>query len=147
MLKNIKININNKIFSIYDLSNINIIDKITLKITPYEKKNINIIKKNLLLNNIDGLIFIKNNDIIIKLSILTEDKRINIIKKIKFELEKIIISLRLIRNKFNNNLNKKNFFSDDEKNIFKKKLQILFDNIIVELKKMLKIKEKEILKI
>ncbi|WGH27046.1 MAG: ribosome recycling factor [Candidatus Shikimatogenerans bostrichidophilus] len=144
MLKNIKININNNIFNIYELSNINIIDKITLKIIPYEKKNLNIIKKSLLSSNIEGTIIIKNNNIIIKLSILTEEKRIDLIKKIKIELEKIIISLRLVRNKFNNKLNK---FSEDEKKQIKKKIQIIFNNKIIELQKMLKLKKKEILKI
>ncbi|WGH27559.1 MAG: ribosome recycling factor [Candidatus Shikimatogenerans bostrichidophilus] len=147
MLKNIKININNKIYNIFDLSNINVINKITLKITPYEKKNINLIKKSLLKSDIEGTIFNKENDIFFKLSFLTEEKRINLIKKIKIELEKIKITLRKIRNKYNNFITKNKNISKDEKIIIKKEIQKILDIKINYLKKIFKLKKEKILKI
>ncbi|WGH26018.1 MAG: ribosome-recycling factor [Candidatus Shikimatogenerans bostrichidophilus] len=146
ILNNIKIKINNKIYNIYDLSNINVLDKTTLKITPYNKNDINIIKNYLIKNNIDGTIYNKKNNIIIKLSIFTEEKRINFIKKIKIEYDKIIISLRNIRNKFNNLIKKKNI-SNDDKNIIKNKIQKILNNKIYEIKNIFLKKKNEILKI
>ncbi|MDH3004681.1 MAG: ribosome-recycling factor, partial [Candidatus Shikimatogenerans sp. JK-2022] len=106
LLKNINININNKLYNIYNLANINIIDKITYEITPYDRENINLIKKVLFNNKIGSTIFVKNNSIILKLSIFTVEKRLELIKKIKIEFEKNKNILRLIRNKNNNILKK-----------------------------------------
>ncbi|WGH25652.1 MAG: ribosome recycling factor [Candidatus Shikimatogenerans bostrichidophilus] len=147
ILKNIKVNINNKYFYLYNISNINVIDKITLKITPYDKKNINIIKKSLLYNNIGGSIFNKKNSIFFKLSLFSEDKRKELIKKIKIELEKVKVSLRLIRNKFNSNLKKDLIFSKDDKKNIQKKIKNIFDKSILKINDIFNIKKNEILKI
>ncbi|MDH3005029.1 MAG: ribosome recycling factor [Candidatus Shikimatogenerans sp. JK-2022] len=147
MLKNINININNKYYNIYNLANINIIDKITLKITPYNKIYINKIKKELLLNKIGGTIFEKNNSIILKLSLFTEEKRLELIKKIKVELEKSNNTLRQIRNKFNNKLKLDKNISEDEKNYIKKKIQDILNKNLLKLKIFFNKKKNEILNI
>ncbi|BDT61589.1 MAG: hypothetical protein RDO_1170 [Flavobacteriales endosymbiont of Rhyzopertha dominica] len=149
ILKNIYININNKKYNIFELSNINLINKITLKITPYNIKNLNIIKKELLKTNIGKNNTIMNikNDIIIKFSLFTEEKRKLLIKEIKNEFEKIKISLRNIRNKYNNYINKKLNISDDDKINIKKKIQDIYNENINNIKKEYLYKEKEILKI
>ncbi|WGH24924.1 MAG: ribosome-recycling factor [Candidatus Shikimatogenerans bostrichidophilus] len=146
LLKNIKIKINNIYYNIYDLANINLIDNITFKIIPYEKKNINKIKKELLFNKIGNTIFVKENAIILKLSLFTEEKRLELIKKIKIELEKNKNILRLIRNKYNNIL-KKELISDDEKNIIKKEIEKIYKINILYLNKIFKNKYIEILQL
>ncbi|WOX79078.1 ribosome recycling factor [Candidatus Shikimatogenerans bostrichidophilus] len=147
IIKNINININNKMYNIYELSNINVINKITLKITPYDKKNIKIIKKQLLYSDLGGSIFNKNNDIIIRISSFTQEKRLELIKKIKLELEKIKINLRKIRNKYNNYLKKNLKFSNDEKNNIKLLIQKILNNNIRKINDYYNIKKKNILEI
>lgn len=146
MLKNININIDNKINNIYNLANINIIDKITFKIIPYEKNNINKIKKELFKSKIGGTIFVKDNYIIFKLSLFTEDKRLELINNIKIELENIKKTLRKIRNKLNNKLKNNNNISEDIKKDTKKKIQEILDENILKLNKDFENKKKDILK-
>ncbi|MDH3004741.1 MAG: ribosome-recycling factor [Candidatus Shikimatogenerans sp. JK-2022] len=146
IFKDVKISINNKINNIYSLANINIIDRITLKIIPYEKKNIQNIKLAILKSKINGVLFEKEKEIYFKLSILTEEKRLEIIKKIKLEIEKIKNNFRIIRNKINNEIKNNKIFSQDEKKEIKKKIQDIYNNKILYIKNILNEKIKNILK-
>ncbi|MDH3004275.1 MAG: ribosome-recycling factor [Candidatus Shikimatogenerans sp. JK-2022] len=148
MLKNIKININNKLFNIYDLANINLIDNTTFKIIPYNKVYINNIKKSLLYNKIGSNINVnKDNSIILKLFLFTEEKRLELIENIKKELEKNKNSFRLIRNKYNNNLKKNYIFSKDEIKNIKIEIQNIYNKNILILKVLFNKKKEEILNI
>ncbi|WGH24738.1 MAG: ribosome recycling factor [Candidatus Shikimatogenerans bostrichidophilus] len=147
ILKNINININNIKYNILNLANISILDKITIKIIPYEKKNLNLIKNEIFKNKIGGTIFIKDNYIILKLSLFTEDKRLDLIKRIKIELDKTITTLRLIRNKYNNLLKLNNNISEDERKNIKIDIQVLFNKLLLKIKKDFYKKEKEIMNI
>ncbi|MDH3004534.1 MAG: ribosome recycling factor, partial [Candidatus Shikimatogenerans sp. JK-2022] len=95
MLKNIYININNINYNIYNIANITIIDKVTFKIIPYNTNHINNIKKAILSKKIGSNIFMQKDSIILKLSLFTEEKRLDLIYNIKKELERNINSLRL----------------------------------------------------
>ncbi|WGH24555.1 MAG: ribosome-recycling factor [Candidatus Shikimatogenerans bostrichidophilus] len=145
ILKNINIKINNIRYNIFNLANISLLDKISFKIIPYDKKNINIIKNEILNNKIGGTIFTKDNNIILKLSLFTEDKRLELIKKIKIELDKTINTLRLIRNKYNNLLKVNMKKSEDEIKNIKIDIQNLYNKSLLNLKKEFKNKEKKIL--
>ncbi|MDH3004460.1 MAG: ribosome-recycling factor [Candidatus Shikimatogenerans sp. JK-2022] len=147
IFKNINIKIDNKIYNIFNLSNISLIDNFTFKIIPYDKKNINKIKNEILINKISNLIFVKKNVIIIKLSLLTEEKRIELINKLKKELEKNINSFRLIRNKYKNIIKNNNKFSKDENENIINDLQKLYNNYLLEIKNIFEKKKKEILNI
>ncbi|WGH25105.1 MAG: ribosome-recycling factor [Candidatus Shikimatogenerans bostrichidophilus] len=146
MLKNIKIDINNKSYNIYNIANINIIDKITFKIIPYENTYMNKIKKEIL-NHIEGTMFVKENSIILKLSLFTEEKRLDLINKIKIELEKVKNTLRKIRNKFKTILKNNKNLSEDEKINIKNKIQDIYKKSVLTLNFNFNKKKKEILNI
>lgn len=145
ILKNINIKINNISVNIFSLANISVLDKITLKVTPYDGKNINAIKKEIFKHNIGGSIFVKEDSIIIKLSLFTEEKRLELIKKIKIELEKNINILRLIRNKYKKLLKNNNNFSEDEKKNLNINIQDIYSKYIERLNNTFKKKKLEIL--
>ncbi|WGH25564.1 MAG: ribosome-recycling factor [Candidatus Shikimatogenerans bostrichidophilus] len=147
MLKDIYIKINNKNYNIYSLANINIIDKITLEIIPYDIENKKILRKkiNLVSNNLGTTVIENKRGFILKISSLTEERRKELINKIKKELENIKNTLRIIRNKFINNLKKEKKKSIDYIEEIKEKINNLYKEKIIELNNLFNEKKKEVL--
>ncbi len=107
------------------LSNI-FMERNFFKISLFDKNIKNIVKKSILNLNLDVSIFEKNNDILIRIPILTEEKRYKFVKLLKNETELVKICIRNIRHEFKKKIrilfiNKE--ISKDENKIFNKKIQ------------------------
>ncbi len=125
IIGNIFINYFGKKILLNKLSNISM-EKNFFKISLFDKNIKNIVKKSILNLNLDVSIFEKNNDILVRIPILTEEKRYKIIKLLKNETELSKIFIRNIRHEFKKKIRilfveKK--ISKDENKIFNKKLQ------------------------
>jgi ribosome recycling factor len=82
--------------------------------------------------------------ILINIPPLTEERRIELVKVAKSEVEKAKVSIRNSRKEANNEIRKSDF-SDDLKNNYEQDIQELTDNFINKIDNILSLKEKEIL--
>ena len=82
--------------------------------------------------------------ILINIPPLTEERRIELVKVAKSEVEKTKVSIRNARKEANNEI-RKSEFSDDLKNNYEQDIQDLTNDLIKKSDTILIVKEKEIL--
>ncbi len=135
IISNLKINYYGKNCLLSNISRILVENNSTLRISLFDK-NKNIIKsveRKILSENIDLYPIIENNDLLIRVPPLTEEKKIKIIKLLKSELELGKIYIRNIRkifkSKIKKNLKNKKLSIEEEKYFFKKLQKITDFNI------------------
>ncbi len=139
IISNLLINYYNKKVFLYKLSNIFIEKKNCFRICLFDKSIKNIVKRSILSLNLDLNINEDDNDILIYIPPLTEEKRFYYIKLLKKEFELSKISIRNVRKYFKikfkslikNNKDKINEFNSllqEITNLYIKKLNILFKN-------------------
>ncbi len=133
-----------KKFFLYKLSRIFLENNYTIRISLFDKNIKKIVKKSIYMYNLDLNINEDNDDIIIYIPPITEEKKINIIKLLKKETELYKIMIRNVRKKFKNKIKLCNI-SKDEKNIFNKILQKLTDLYINKINILYLDKEKKII--
>ncbi|SFB79881.1 ribosome recycling factor [Parapedobacter composti] len=129
------------------VSNINTPDARTLVIQPWEKNMLTTIEKAILDANI-GLTP-QNDGSVIRLNIppLTEERRRDLVKKVKEEAERGRVAIRNIRKDANDGIKKlKNEgVSEDEIKVGEGEVQKLTDKYIAEVDKLAEAKEKDIM--
>src|SRR5690606_38593673 len=129
------------------VSNINTPDARTLVIQPWEKSMLPPIEKAILEANI-GL-NPQNDGSIIRLNIppLTEERRRDLVKKVKEEAEKGRIAVRNIRKDGNDTIkkSKNEGVSEDEIKAGEAEVQKLTDKYIADIDKLAEVKEKDIM--
>ncbi len=129
------------------VANINTPDARTLIVQPWEKNLIPTIEKAILEANL-GL-NPQNDGSIIRINIppLTEERRKDLVKKAKLEIEQGKITIRNFRKEANEKIKKlvKDGLSEDEVKVSESDIQKLTDTFIVRLDKIIEAKEKEIL--
>jgi len=129
------------------VSNINTPDARTLLIQPWEKSLLNTIEKAIMDANI-GLTP-QNDGSVIRLNVppLTEERRRDLVRKVKDEAEKGKVAIRNIRKDANDAIKKlkNDGVSEDEIKVGETEVQKLTDKYIADVDKLAEAKEKDIM--
>ena len=129
------------------VANINTTDARTIVIQPWEKSLINAIEKAITDANLG--INPQNDGIVIRLNVppLTEERRRDLVKKVKEETEKGRVAIRNIRKDTNESIKKlkNDGASEDEIKVAEGEVQKLTDAYIVKVDKLAELKEKDIM--
>lgn len=149
MLDGISVDYYGSMTAISQVSNINTTDARTIVIQPWEKNIIGAIEKAIVDSNI-GL-NPQNDGIIIRLVVppLTEERRRDLVKKVKEETEKGKVAIRNIRKDANESIKKlkNDGVSEDEVKVGEGEVQKLTDSYIVKVDQLAELKEKDIMTI
>ncbi|GGE07492.1 MULTISPECIES: ribosome recycling factor [Sphingobacterium] len=131
------------------VSNINTPDARTIVVQPWEKNLLSTIEKAIMDSNI-GL-NPQNDGSIIRLAVppLTEERRRDLVKKVKEETEKGRVAIRNIRKDGNEQIKKlkNDGASEDEIKVGEAEVQKLTDTFIAKVDQLAEIKEKDIMTI
>lgn len=129
------------------IGTINTPDPRSLVIQPWEKNMLSVIEKAIIDSNI-GL-NPQNDGNIIRLAVppLTEERRRELVRKVKEEAEKGKIAIRNIRKDANDKIKKfkNDGISEDEIKVGEGEVQKLTDSFIVRVDKLAEVKEKDIM--
>ncbi|MBU86834.1 MAG: ribosome recycling factor [Flavobacteriaceae bacterium] len=131
---------------ISQVSNINTPDAQTISIQPWEKDKLQDIEKAILTSNLGFNPMNNGESIIITIPPLTEERRKELVKISKVEIEKTKVSIRNARKDANNEL-KKCDVSIDQKSISEEDIQELTNDYIKKADDIYLKKEKEILSV
>ena len=134
---------------ISQVGNINTPDSQTIAIQPWEKDLINEIKNAINTSNI-GLSAQDNGEsIIINIPTLTEERRLDLVKKVKTETENSRVSIRNVRKEVNDELKKlaKSGVSEDLIKEAEGHIQHFTNQFIEDANKLSSIKEGELMKV
>ncbi len=146
MLASVKLDYYGSLTSLSQISNINTPDAQTISVQPWEKDKLQEIEKAIMVANL-GFNPMNNGEfIIITIPPLTEERRKELVKIAKSEIEKAKISIRNSRKEANNDI-KKCEVSLDQKSISEDDVQNLTNKYITQIDKIYSIKEKEILSV
>jgi ribosome recycling factor len=129
------------------VSNINTTDARTIVIQPWEKKMIDVIEKAIMAANI-GLMPVNNGEIIrLNVPPLTEERRLELVKKAKVEGENAKISIRAIRKDTNTEIKQleKNGLSEDIAKDAEELVQKITTDFTKTIDEIIEHKEKDIL--
>ena len=144
MLSTVKVEYYGALTPLNQISNINTPDAQTISIQPWEKDKLQDIEKAILTSNLGFNPMNNGESILINIPPLTEERRIELVKVAKSEVEKAKVSIRNSRKEANNEIRKSDF-SDDLKNNYEQDIQELTDNFINKIDNILSLKENEIL--
>ncbi len=144
MLSTVKVEYYGALTPLNQISNISTPDAQTISIQPWEKDKLQDIEKAILTSNLGFNPMNNGESILINIPPLTEERRIELVKVAKSEVEKAKVSIRNSRKEANNEIRKSDF-SDDLKNNYEQDIQELTDNFINKIDNILSLKEKEIL--
>jgi ribosome recycling factor len=129
------------------VANVNTPDARTIVVQPWEKNMIPVIEKAISDANLG--INPQNDGIVIRLSVpaLTEERRKDLVKKVKAEGEAGKVAVRNIRKDTNEKIKKmqKEGVSEDEVKVGEAEVQKLTDNYILKIDKHIEVKEKDIM--
>lgn len=149
MLSSISIDYYGTNTPISQIANVTTPDSRTISIQPWEKSILSQISSAIVNSNL-GFNPIDNGDIlIINVPTLTEERRIELVKKSKFEAENCKISIRSVRKDSNDQLKKlkKEGLPDDIFNDSQNEIQKITDSFIKKVEEILHLKEDEIMTI
>mgnify|MGYP003323654634 CR=1 FL=1 len=144
MLSTVKVEYYGALTPLNQISNINTPDAQTISIQPWEKDKLQDIEKAILTSNLGFNPMNNGESILINIPPLTEERRIELVKVAKSEVEKAKVSIRNSRKEANNEIRKSDF-SNDLKNNYEQDIQELTDNFINKIDNILSLKENEIL--
>jgi len=146
MLASVKLDYYGSLTPLSQISNINTPDAQTISIQPWEKDKLQEIEKAIMIANLGFNPMNNGESIIITIPPLTEERRKELVKISKSEIEKAKISIRNSRKDANNEI-KKCEVSLDQKSISESNIQDLTYEYISKIDKIYLIKEKEILSV
>ena len=146
MLASVKLDYYGSLTPLSQISNINTPDAQTISIQPWEKDKLQEIEKAIMIANLGFNPMNNGESIIITIPPLTEERRKELVKISKSEIEKAKISIRNSRKDANNEI-KKCEVSLDQKSISESDIQDLTDENISKIDKIYLTKEKEILSV
>lgn len=132
------------------VANIAVLDARTLTVSPWEKKLIPVIEKAILTSGL-GLNPATSGDVIrIPLPALTEDRRRELVKMVKAEVENTKVSVRTVRRDINSIIKeavKNKTMTEDEEHKGQERVQKLTDNLVAEIDKICQKKEAELMEV
>ena len=146
MLASVKLDYYGSLTSLSQISNINTPDAQTISVQPWEKDKLLDIEKAIMIANLGFNPMNNGESIIITIPPLTEERRLELVKIAKSEIEDAKISIRNSRKDANNEI-KKSDVSLDQKSLSEKDIQNLTDNYISRIDKIYLTKEREILSV
>ncbi len=146
MLSSVKLDYYGSITPLSQIANINTPDAQTISVQPWEKDKLQEIEKAVMVANLGFNPMNNGESIIITIPPLTEERRKELVKIAKSEIEKAKISVRNSRKEANNEI-KKCEVSLDQKSLSENEIQTLTDKYITQIDKIYFIKEKEILSV
>ena len=133
---------------ITQVANVTLIDARTIGVQPWEKNMVNAVEK--AIRDADlGLNPATNGDLIrVPMPMLTEERRRDLIKVVRSEVEVAKVAIRNVRRDANEHLKKllkdKNIGEDDERRA-QDDVQKLTDRFVTEIDKALQVKEAELM--
>lgn len=130
---------------INQVANINTPDGKTLIIQPWDKSILEEVEKGIELANLGFNPMNNGENIIINVPVLTEERRIELVKQAKIEIEDAKIAIRNARKDANNQIKNNQDFSDDVKKNAEIDIQELTDSHTDKLDKIFEIKKNEIM--
>ena len=144
MLSTVKVEYYGVLTPLNQIANINTPDSQTISIQPWEKDKLQDIEKSILNSNLGFNPMNNGESILINIPPLTEERRIELVKVAKSEVENAKVSIRNARKDANNEIRKSDF-SEDLKSNYEQDIQDLTDKFISKVDSILAVKEKEIL--
>jgi len=144
MLASIKLDYYGSLTPLSQIANINTPDAQTISVQPWEKDKLIEIEKAIMVANLGFNPMNNGESIIITIPPLTGERRRELVKIAKSEIEIAKISVRNSRKEANNDI-KKLEVSLDQKSLSEGDIQNLTNKYITQIDKIYSIKEKEIL--
>ena len=145
MLSSVKLDYYGSTTPLSQLANINTPDAQTLSVQPWEKDKLQDIEKAIQIANLGFNPMNNGESIIISIPPLTEERRKELVKIAKSEIEDAKISIRNSRKDANNEIKKSDGFSDDLKENAEKDIQELTNKNIDNINSIFEVKQKEIM--
>jgi len=146
MLSSVKVDYYGAQTPLNQIANINTPDSQTLSIQPWEKDKLEDIEKAILSSNLGFNPMNNGESIIISIPPLTEERRIDLVKVVKSEVENAKVSIRNARKEANNEIRKSDA-SEDMKSNFEIDIQNITDKYTSKIDSIFSTKEKEILSV
>ena len=146
MLSSVKVDYYGAQTLLNQIANINTPDSQTLTIQPWEKDKLEDIEKAILSSNLGFNPMNNGESIIISIPPLTEERRKELVKVAKSEVENAKVSIRNARKEANNEIRKSDA-SEDMKLNFEIDIQKITDKYTSKIDSIFSTKEKEILSV
>jgi ribosome recycling factor len=146
MLSSVKVDYYGSLTPLNQIANVNTPDSQTLSIQPWEKDKLEDIEKAILVSNLGFNPMNNGESIIISIPPLTEERRRELVKVAKSEVENAKVSIRNTRKDANNEIRKSDV-SDDMKSNYEIDIQEATDKYISRIDSIFSAKEKEILSV
>tara|TARA_B100001093_G_scaffold68056_2_gene58175 strand:- start:15546 stop:16097 length:552 start_codon:yes stop_codon:yes gene_type:complete len=146
MLSSVRVEYYGSLTPLSQIANISTPDSQTISVQPWEKDKLQDIEKAIMIANLGFNPMNNGESIIISIPPLTEERRRELVKISKVEIEQAKVSVRNARKEANNEI-KKTDSSTDQKAISEDDIQNLTDSFIEKIDKIYIIKEKEILSV
>tara|TARA_A200000113_G_scaffold124313_1_gene111922 strand:- start:2022 stop:2573 length:552 start_codon:yes stop_codon:yes gene_type:complete len=146
MLSSVKVDYYGSLTPLNQIANVNTPDSQTLSIQPWEKDKLEDIEKAILVSNLGFNPMNNGESIIISIPPLTEERRRELVKVAKSEVENAKVSIRNTRKDANNEIRKSDV-SDDLKSNYEIDIQEATDKYISRIDAIFSAKEKEILSV
>ena len=145
MLASVKLDYYGSLTPLSQIANINTPDAQTISIQPWEKDKLLEIEKAIMIANLGFNPMNNGESVIITIPPLTEERRKELVKIAKSEIEKAKVSVRNSRKDANNEIKKSDGFSDDLKENAEKDIQELTNKNIDNINSIFEVKQKEIM--
>ena len=146
MLSNVKVEYYGSLTPLSQIANIGTPDSQTISIQPWEKDKLQDIEKAIMAANLGFNPMNNGESVIISIPPLTEERRKELVKISKIEVENAKVSVRNARKEANNEI-KNTEVSLEQKAISEEDIQKLTNNFIEKIDKIYTVKEKEILSV
>ena len=146
MLSSIKVEYYGILTPLNQISNINTPDSQTISVQPWEKDKLQDIEKAIIDSNLGFNPMNNGESILINIPPLTEERRIELVKLAKSEVESAKVSVRNSRKDANNEI-RKSEFSEDIRANYKLDIQEITDKYVKKIDSIFSSKEAEILKV
>lgn len=145
MLSGVKVDYYGTPTPLSQVANINSPDGRTLTVQPWEKSMLAEIEKAILIANLGFNPMNNGENIIINVPVLTEERRRELVKQAKIEVEEAKIAIRNARKDANNEIKKSEDFSEDLKKNSELDIQEITDNNIKKVDTIFEKKQSEIM--
>jgi len=145
MLTNVFVDYYGTSTPISQTANINTPDGRTLVIQPWDKSMLPEIEKGIEVANLGFNPMNNGENIIINVPVLTEERRRELVKQAKSEVEEAKIAIRNARKDANNEVKKSSDFSEDLKKNSELDIQEITDNSILKVDQIFDKKQEEIM--
>ncbi len=147
MLGSVMVDYYGSLTPLQQVANVNTPDGRTITVQPWEKNMLQEIERAIMIANLGFNPMNNGESIIINVPPLTEERRINLVKQAKSEVEDAKVGVRNARKEANNDIKKSDDISEDLKKNAEIDIQNMTDKHVAKIDDILAAKEKEIMTI